>query len=107
MLNYNERNHTITLTRGDTGKLKFNFDVEIDGVKVTDYKATFHLKHNTSLDTAITIAHELDADGILTFTHDDTANLASGRYMYDIEIVKDDTYITFGAYSFVLAPDVG
>lgn len=49
MFLFHEKTCAIQLTRGDTGTLNFDFQIEIDGEAVKDYAAVFHLRKNSLL----------------------------------------------------------
>lgn len=107
MNRYYENSKTIQLTRGDTWDLAFDFNVSVDGEKIDDYTATFHVKKNLGLRSPLLISTPLSKEGILTFTHEMTAKLEAGKYFYDIEIVAGKEVMTWGPFIFLLDPDVG
>lgn len=107
MLNFYPKTNTIQLTRGDTGHLSFDFAVDVGGVTVTDYTATFHLKAKTGLRFPLLASAELKDGKTLELTHDMTKDLEAGKLVYDIEIRSGDDVMTYGPYPFILEPDVG
>lgn len=106
MFAFHEKTCVIELTRGDTGTLNFNFDVEIDGEKVKDYNAVFHLRKNSMLTYPLLAAVPLQS-GELFVSHELTKDLKAGEYIYDIEITAGKNVMTYGPYAFVINPDVG
>ena len=106
MFAFHEKTCVIELTRGDTGTLNFNFDVEIDGEKVKDYNAVFHLRKNSLLTYPLLAAVPLQS-GELFVSHELTKDLKAGEYIYDIEITAGKNVMTYGPYAFVINPDVG
>lgn len=106
MYNYYEKTKTIQLTRGDTMQMGFDFTVMVGSTAVTDYKAVWHLKKNTGLRYPL-LAQAPLKDGVLSITHEMTADLEAGQYWYDIEITAGDQVMTYGPYPFLLEPDVG
>lgn len=106
MFAFHEKTCVIELTRGDTGTLNFNFDVEIDGEKVKDYNAVFHLRKNSLLTYPLLAAVPLQS-GELFVSHELTKDLKEGEYIYDIEITAGKNVMTYGPYAFVIEPDAG
>lgn len=106
MFCFHENNCTIQLTRGDTGRIDFDFEVEIDGNIVKDYTAIFHLRKDQRL-TYPLLASEPLINGRLFISHDMTKDLKVGNYLYDIEITAGENVMTYGPYPFVIEPDVG
>lgn len=106
MFAFHEKTCVIELTRGDTGTLNFNFDVEIDGEKVKDYNAVFHLRKNSLLTYPLLAAVPLQS-GELFVSHELTKDLKAGEYIYDIEITAGKNVMTYGPYAFVIEPDAG
>ena len=106
MFAFHEKTCVIELTRGDTGTLNFNFDVEIDGEKVKDYNAVFHLRKNSLLTYTLLAAVPLQS-GELFVSHELTKDLKAGEYIYDIEITAGKNVMTYGPYAFVIEPDAG
>lgn len=107
MFRYDERTHTIVLTRGDTGLIDFGLNVVDENCEaIHGYTATFHLKHSTRLADELLIERQLEKD-VLYFTHDDTKHLEDGLYWYDIEIHYGESVQTLGPYRLQLRPDVG
>lgn len=106
MFLYHEKTCTIQLTRGDTGTLDFDFNIEIDGETVNEYTATFHLRKNALLTYPLLASVPLEA-GKLFIGHDITKDLKAGEYLYDIEITSGENVMTYGPYPFVIEPDVG
>ena len=106
MFAFHEKTCVLELTRGDTGTLNFNFDVEIDGEKVKDYNAVFHLRKNSLLTYPLLAAVPLQS-GELFVSHELTKDLKAGEYIYDIEITAGKNVMTYGPYAFVIEPDAG
>lgn len=92
----------ITLVRGDTGALTVN--PTIDGEALTDFTATLSVKRKIS-DTAY-VLQKTSTDGKFYFLHDDTENLKTGEYVYDIEIRTGNQVATIGPAAFVAKGDV-
>ena len=106
MFAFHEKTCAIELTRGDTGTLDFDFDVEIDGERVNDYDAVFHLRKNGLLTYPLLAAVPLQY-GELFISHELTKDLKAGEYIYDIEITAGKNVMTYGPYAFVIKPDAG
>jgi len=113
---YTIENNNISLTRGDTLIVQIN--IKQDG---SDYIPDsgdiiyFALKHNTMdskreryLDKEPLILKMIPNDTlILRLESVETKNLAFGRYVYEIELTKEDgTVDTFISGIFTLTPEV-
>ncbi len=113
---YTIENNNISLTRGDTLIVQVN--IKQDG---SDYIPDsgdiiyFALKHNTMdskreryLDKEPLILKMIPNDTlILRLESAETKNLAFGRYVYEIELTKEDgTVDTFISGIFTLTPEV-
>lgn len=106
MFLFHEKTCAIQLTRGDTGTLNFDFQVEIDGEAVKDYTAVFHLRKNSLLTYPLLASVPLKT-GDLFISHELTKDLKAGEYIYDIEITAGNNVMTYGPYPFIIEPDVG
>lgn len=79
-------NNTIKITRGDTGRFSITLTNELDGTVYTPSaydKITFTVKKSVK-DTNILIQKE---GTTITISPEDTANLAFGKYVYDVQVV--------------------
>jgi predicted secreted hydrolase len=102
-------NGVLTHTRGDTAQFKLN--VQVDGVPLTSYNATFSVKQYPD-DTSYLYQVTFNQSTPCIITHDLTAGLPYGTYWWDVQIVYFDSqeqstqYKTVGAYPYILKPDV-
>ena len=111
------KDNTITLTRGDT--LRVKVDIFKDGdpyIPESEDSVRFAVKHKSMLgdksdytDTDPLINIQIPTDTlILTIEPEDTKDLGFGKYVYDVEITFSDgtvdTFIT--ASPFILSEEV-
>ncbi|WP_337510080.1 hypothetical protein [Megasphaera sp.] len=90
--------------RGDTD----SFDVDLtqeDGSDVGAYTAVFSVKRNIN-DAQYAFQAPVQ-DGVVSLTHDMTANLDPGDYVWDVEVrFQDGGYQTIGPGLFRVLADV-
>lgn len=100
---------TLTHIRGDTSQ--FELKVEVHGVPLTSYTATFSVKQYPDDDSYL-YQVQFDQSTPCYITHNLTAGLPYGTYWWDVQIVYFDTleqstqYKTVGAFPYILKPDV-
>lgn len=91
----------IWLTRGDTAEFR---------PVITDYesqegdKVVFAMKRALN-DAEPALRIEVDAGDGISFTHEDTANLPSGSYVYDLKLAQVDgsisTFVSSGRFELI------
>lgn len=90
--------------RGDTDSFDVNLTQE-DGSDIGPYTAVFSVKKNIT-DVAYALQCPVQ-DGIVSLTHDMTANLDAGDYVWDIEVRTQDGWVqTVGPGIFRVIADV-
>lgn len=90
--------------RGDTDSFDVNLTQE-DGTDIGPYAAVFSVKRN--IDDLLYAFQAPVQDGVVSLTHDMTANLDPGDYVWDIEVrTKDGGVQTVGPGLFRLIADV-
>lgn len=87
--------YVITLSRGDTGAIKFTADTEHEFDSVD--RALFSIK-NAIGEMVKQQAYELDANKsfVVSFFNSDTDSLAAGTYTWDVRYVIHPYYDTSG-----------
>jgi hypothetical protein len=85
---FNVQDRTITISRGDTGAVRFY----IDGYAFANNDVaifTLSTAAGVNIMTVVSDNGALADDGMFTvyFRHDDTKDLSEGNYVYDIRIV--------------------
>ena len=87
--------YVITLSRGDTGAIKFTADTEHDFDSVD--RALFSIK-NAIGEMVKQQAYEIDENKsfVVSFFNSDTDNLAAGTYTWDVRYVIHPYYDTAG-----------
>lgn len=91
-------------TRGDTDSFDVNLTQE-DGSDIGPYTAVFSVKRN--IDDAQYAFQAPVQDGVVSLTHDMTANLDPGDYVWDIEVrTKGGGVQTVGPGLFRVIADV-
>ena len=87
--------YTITLSRGDTGAIKFNADTEYEFT--SDDRALFSIK-NAVGDVVKQQAFQLDENNafVVPFLNADTDNLAAGTYSWDVRYIIHPYYDSEG-----------
>ena len=98
---------TIVMIRGDTGTL--NIALKLDGtqyaISSTD-KAVFSLKADFSA-SAYILQKLIPPMGKIKFTHDDTNDLGTGSYVWDIQVTTaSGDVFTVGPGRMKILPDV-
>jgi hypothetical protein len=99
--------NSVRMIRGDTGTMTMNLtDENGNAIEPTAYTAIFSLKK--SIDDVPYIMQKGFIDGAISFTHEDTNNLPTGSYIYDIqvELAQDGSIHTIGPNPFVILADV-
>ena len=83
--------YTITLSRGDTGAIKFTADT--DHMFTSDDRALFSIK-NAIGDVVKQAAYELDENKsfVVSFFNADTDSLAAGTYSWDVRYIIHPYY---------------
>ena len=83
--------YTITLSRGDTGAIKFTADT--DHTFTSDDRALFSIK-NAIGDVVKQAAYELDENKafVVSFFNADTDSLAAGTYSWDVRYIIHPYY---------------
>lgn len=110
MIKFNETDHAISLTRGDTAK----FTVLIDDERT---ESPYYLEENDELTLTVkkrltdqTIVMQKVNEGTDQFHIEpsDTSDLSYGRYFYDIQLTKasGDVYTIIGPAIFEILPEV-
>lgn len=90
-------NKKIYIVRGDTGPLYINLSQEVDN-------AIFSVKKNIN-DTDYVLQKEITG-GMVKFKHEDTNNLETGEYVYDIQVEYGDDIDTPIIGTFTVIADV-
>ena len=87
--------YTITLSRGDTGAIKFK--ARTDHVFATNDRALFSVKNGVG-EVVKQSAYELDTEKafIVAFYNHDTDTLAAGAYTWDVRYVINPYYDSDG-----------
>ena len=94
---FNVQDRTITISRGDTGAVRFY----IDGYDFeTAARAIFTLSTSSGVVIMRVVSNEgdLSDDGMFTvyFRHNDTADQSEGNYVYDVRVVIHPYYNASG-----------
>jgi hypothetical protein len=95
------------MIRGDTGNVELTLQDDAGNVLLPEaYTAIFSLKK--SIDDVPYIMQKGFIDGKISFSHEDTNQLPTGSYIYDIqvEVIQDSSIHTIGPNPFVILPDV-
>ena len=98
----------ITLTKGDNAEMVVNvFDAKGNerGVFADD---TVIMTVKESINSRSAVLTKTAIDGIITFTPDDTVNLASGNYVYDVQLntFTGKVYTIIPVSTFCLKDDI-
>lgn len=95
------------MIRGDT--VQFELEVYLQGAIITDYEATFSVKHYLD-DENYLFQINFNGNTPCIISHATTQDLPYGLYWYDVQItfMEEGTqqYKTIGAFPFNLKPDV-
>lgn len=101
-------NNVISITRGDTGRFELTvLDPQGNKYDYDEDSVVFTVKANTTAENPL-IEKTIKPDETIVIEPDDTANLAYGKYVYDVELVTKtgivDTIIT--PHPFYIRPEV-
>lgn len=90
MFNVDTTTFTITMSRGDTGKVTF----QASGCNFESQDRALFTVKNSAGDTIIEELYELDENGAFTvdFRNEDTDSLPTGTYTYDVRYVFNPVY---------------
>ena len=99
-------NQDITLTRGDTARIKLGI---ASGGKAYDYSAdtvVFSVKKSTA--TSEYVFQKTVQDGVVTILPTDTASLLYGTYVYDVQLTTagGDVCTVITPHNFIVAQEV-
>ena len=92
-------NYDISITRGDTGSVTFNFFNPDDSEYVlsNNDNVIFSVKRNVIDSTPLinkTYNNAGESNVTVVLEHSDTVNLEYGDYLYDVCIINNDSYVT-------------
>jgi hypothetical protein len=99
--------NSVRMIRGDTGNINLTLQDDAGNVLLPEaYTAIFSLKK--SIDDVPYIMQKQFDSGLIRFTHEDTNQLPTGSYIYDIqvELAQDGSIHTIGPNPFVILADV-
>lgn len=96
--------NNVYLIRGDTGIMNFTPCFCDSGEPGDSYQAILSVKK--SICDKSYILQKQATDNLFIFEHEDTENIAPGKYIYDIEVHAEDQVDTMGPFLFVVLADV-
>ncbi len=95
----------IFITRGDTGMLQLVPYSDGKAMEKGTYTAVLSVKEDMDCENYI-LQKQASDEGRFYFNHDDTKDIPSGIYVYDIEIRTGGQVFTIGASKFIVKGDV-